>query len=95
MFRKLVLKIEVAARESYKNARRIVVFVTGVVVLVIGLLMILTPGPAVIVIPTGLAILATEFVWARRLLKRLKNEVMGVAEAINSKNPSDSNHNEG
>ena len=34
--------------------------------------MIVLPGPAVVVIPVGLAILATEFVWARRLLDNLK-----------------------
>jgi hypothetical protein len=31
------------------------------------------PGPAFIVIPLGLAILATEFVWAKKLLKKGKS----------------------
>ena len=34
--------------------------------------MIVLPGPAVVVIPAGLAILATEFLWARRALRRCK-----------------------
>ena len=36
--------------------------------------MIVLPGPAIIVIPVGLGILATEFIWARRLLKVLKHK---------------------
>jgi tellurite resistance protein TerC len=49
-------------------------------VLLIGIAMIVLPGPAILVIPLGLAILATEFVWARRLLKRLKDKVKGLKE---------------
>jgi len=37
--------------------------------------MILLPGPAFIVIPIGLGILATEFVWARSLLKKVKQQI--------------------
>ena len=32
--------------------------------------MIVLPGPAVVVVPLGLAILATEFIWARRWLRK-------------------------
>ncbi len=57
---------------SLRLARQAVVAVIGATVLLIGLLMIVLPGPAIIMIPAGLAILATEFVWARRLLRRVK-----------------------
>lgn len=43
--------------------------VTGTTVLAVGVALIVLPGPAFIVIPAGLAILATEFLWARRLLR--------------------------
>lgn len=59
---------------SVKSARRVIVLVIGSSIVLVGLVMILTPGPAMLVIPAGLAILATEFVWARRLLRRLKEE---------------------
>jgi len=36
--------------------------------------MIVLPGPAIIVIPVGLGILATEFIWAKRLLNKGKNK---------------------
>jgi uncharacterized protein (TIGR02611 family) len=50
--------------------RRIAVGVVGFSVLMVGVAMLVLPGPAVIVIPLGLAILATEFVWARSLLNK-------------------------
>jgi len=56
----------------YETARKIVVGVLGASVLVVGALMVFLPGPAIIVIPAGLALLATEFGWARVILKKLK-----------------------
>ena len=44
--------------------------VTGAVVLAAGLVMLVTPGPAFVLIPIGLAMLSMEFVWAERLLDR-------------------------
>ena len=61
-----------------RQVRRLLVFILGVSVLVVGIVMIVAPGPAVVVIPLGLAILATEFVWAQRVLHRLKQ---GLADA--------------
>jgi len=37
--------------------------------------MIFLPGPAIVVIPVGLAILATEFAWAKVLLQKLKEKI--------------------
>jgi hypothetical protein len=44
----------------------------GGTVVTLGLAMIVLPGPALVVIPLGLAILATQFLWARRLLRRVR-----------------------
>ncbi|MEI8381098.1 MAG: PGPGW domain-containing protein [Planctomycetota bacterium] len=60
--------------------RKLVVFVLGMSVLIVGIAMILLPGPATVVIPAGLAILATEFVWAQRWLVYLKRRAQEVAE---------------
>lgn len=57
---------------NIKFLRRIIVAVIGFTVLLVGVAMIVLPGPAFIVIPLGLAILATEFVWAEVLLKKAK-----------------------
>jgi uncharacterized protein (TIGR02611 family) len=55
-----------------KWLRRAIVAVIGFTVLLVGVAMIVLPGPAFLVIPLGLAILATEFVWAEVLLKKAK-----------------------
>lgn len=58
---------------TYKLARRIVITLLGVTVLLLGLALIVLPGPAFIVIPLGLAILSLEFAWARHWLKKFKD----------------------
>lgn len=63
---------------SYKLARRVVVGVVGATVVLVGIAMIVLPGPAFIVIPLGLALLGAEFAWARRWLRALKARAQGV-----------------
>lgn len=58
-----------------KQLRRIAVAFVGGIVVAVGLAMLVLPGPAVLVIPAGLAILATEFPWARRLLNRVREGI--------------------
>ena len=48
---------------SLKHLKRLIVAVIGITILVIGNAMIVLPGPAIVVIPLGLGILATEFAW--------------------------------
>jgi tellurite resistance protein TerC len=56
------------------SARRVIIFVAGSVVVVIGIAGLVLPIiPGLVVIPIGVAILATEFIWARRLLQRMKD----------------------
>jgi uncharacterized protein (TIGR02611 family) len=52
--------------------RKLIVAVIGVTILLIGVAMVVLPGPAFIVIPVGLGILATEFAWARRAIRRAR-----------------------
>ncbi len=52
------------------RVRKIVYSILGVTTLLVGIVMIVLPGPAVIVIPLGLAILASEYAWARRIIRR-------------------------
>ena len=58
--------------------RRLIVFVIGSTILIAGLLMLVLPGPGILVIIVGLAILATEFVWAERLLIRARERAARV-----------------
>lgn len=74
---------------TLKQAKRVVVIVVGFTILVLGLVLIVLPGPAILVIPLGLAILATEFVWARRLLVRFRRKTRQLKNAIIRKMPGD------
>ena len=69
-------------RVTYKLARRIVVGVVGTTVVLLGVAMLVLPGPALIVIPAGLAILALEFVWARRWLRIARERSQQALELI-------------
>lgn len=61
-----------------KQIKRLIIAVVGGTVLLIGIVMIALPGPAILVIPVGLGILATEFVWARNLLHKFKSKVQDI-----------------
>jgi tellurite resistance protein TerC len=64
---------------TYKVAKRIVIGVVGGTVLLVGIVMIVLPGPAFVVIPVGLGILSLEFAWARSWLKKIKAKAQSVA----------------
>ena len=61
--------------KSIHQVKRLIDAVIGFSVLAIGIAMIVLPGPAFIVIPLGLFILATEFVWAKKLLKKIEDKL--------------------
>lgn len=70
--------------ENIKIVRRIIVAVVGATVLLIGIALLVLPGPAFIVIPIGLAILATEFAWARHWLKKVRGMASSVISRRNA-----------
>lgn len=57
---------------TYDFARKLVAFVVGLTLLIVGFALLFLPGPGLVVGGIGLAVLATEFWWARWLLKRAK-----------------------
>ena len=57
--------------------RRVFVLFAGGAILGIGLILLVLPGPAIIFIPLGLAILATEFRWARKWLLTARQWLRG------------------
>ncbi|MFL6619629.1 MAG: PGPGW domain-containing protein [Povalibacter sp.] len=59
-------------RLTYRWARRVAIAVLGGTVVLIGICMIVLPGPAVLVIPAGLAILGLEFAWAKQWLEKVR-----------------------
>jgi uncharacterized protein (TIGR02611 family) len=69
---KLIERLE--ARRAMHRARnpvyRVIFGITGALVTLVGVIMLVTPGPAFVLIPIGLAMLSMEFVWAERLLDK-------------------------
>lgn len=61
--------------KTLKQIKKIIVGVIGFTILFIGILLLVLPGPAFIVIPIGLAILATEFAWAKNILEKVKQKI--------------------
>ncbi len=62
--------------KTIRRIKRVFIAVIGFTVLLAGIAMMVLPGPAILVIPLGLAILATEFIWARKLLKKFKEKLL-------------------
>jgi len=59
---------------TVEQVRRIFLILAGFTLLALGIVMIFTPGPGTPVILMGLGLLAAEFVWARRIMERIKRE---------------------
>nr|ALS92410.1 putative transmembrane protein (PGPGW) [uncultured bacterium]ALS92420.1 putative transmembrane protein (PGPGW) [uncultured bacterium] len=67
---------------SMKTAKRVVRIVFGFTLLALGAAMLVLPGPGWVTIAGGLAVLATEYVWARRLLDRLKKTAVDLKDKV-------------
>jgi hypothetical protein len=80
---------------SYKAARKIAVAVVGTSVLALGAALLVLPGPGVLVLFAGLAILATEFVWAELLLRKLKRRAQNAIRQIKGDSAPTSAHDSG
>ncbi len=63
---------------NLKRVKKVFVAVAGFTILLVGIILIVTPGPATLVIPAGLAVLGTEFVWAEKLLKKFKTKLSRI-----------------
>lgn len=83
----MVNKFKLYAKLTLKQAKRLIILVVGVTILLLGIIMIVTPGPASLVIPVGLAILGTEFLWAKRLLNKIKDSAWQMKEKIHPTRP--------
>jgi uncharacterized protein (TIGR02611 family) len=67
---------------TVEQARRIFLILAGFTLLLLGIIMIFTPGPGSPVIFMGLGLLAAEFVWARRIMDRIKRESARLKDAF-------------
>ena len=70
------------AFRTVEQVRRVFLIIAGFTLLLAGGVMLVTPGPGIPVILLGLGMLAAEFVWARRLMDRIKKEGVRVRDAV-------------
>jgi uncharacterized protein (TIGR02611 family) len=74
-------------RSFARLGRKVAVGVVGSLVVAVGVVMIVLPGPASLIIPAGLAILATEFSWARRLREHLRVRLVALGQRLGNALP--------
>jgi uncharacterized protein (TIGR02611 family) len=68
--------------KTLQQAKRFLKILFGFTLLILGIVMIVTPGPGWLTILLALGVLAAEFVWARRLLDRLKAQGQRLRDTI-------------
>ena len=68
--------------ETVQQVKRFFKILAGFTLLAVGAVMLVTPGPGWAAIIGGLAILAAEYVWARRLLNRLKSGGVRLRQTV-------------
>ena len=85
-------KPKAVVRFIWRSSKRIAVTVAGAAIVAAGLVMLVLPGPGLVVIVLGLAVLATEYVWAATALEHAKtaakkggNVANGAVRAARSK----------
>ena len=67
---------------TIQQAKRFLKILVGFTLLVLGIVMVATPGPGALTIVLALGVLAAEFVWARRLLDRVKEQGVRLRETV-------------
>jgi uncharacterized protein (TIGR02611 family) len=80
-----VLKLVVVLRFIRRSTLLLTVGLVGGVVVAAGVVMLVTPGPGLVVIVAGLAILSTQFVWAERALAQVKRRAMAVRDKASAR----------
>ena len=69
-------------RRLGRQAWRVVVLAVGLVLIAAGLVMLVTPGPGLAAIVAGLALLSTEFAWAKRLLNWFRRRFAAARDEV-------------
>jgi uncharacterized protein (TIGR02611 family) len=84
-----VVPFKVVGRFIARNSKRVGITIAGFVVILAGAAMLVLPGPGLLVIIAGLAILATEYVWAQRLLRVAKEKATQAKDRVLRKKPEE------
>jgi uncharacterized protein (TIGR02611 family) len=68
--------------KTLQQTKRFLKILFGFTLLALGVIMIITPGPGWLTIVLGLGLLAAEFVWARRLLDRMREQSVRIRDTV-------------
>ena len=64
------------------NVRKVLITIVGGLVMTVGALLLVTPGPGLLIIAGGLAILSSEYDWAKRLLHKVRSKIREQKERL-------------
>ena len=78
----LIAPFKAVALFIKRSGKRIAITIIGGLVVLLGIAMLVLPGPGLLVIIAGLAILATEYVWAERLLMMAKEKAVQAKDKV-------------
>jgi hypothetical protein len=91
----VLFPLQVVGRFIKRNGKRVGVTIAGFALLIVGVALLVLPGPGWVLIFAGLAILATEYVWAQRLLNAAKQKAeQAKNKVIGKKKPAATNEGE-
>ncbi len=90
-----VVPLKVVGRFIARNGRRIAITIVGVVVVLVGLALLILPGPGWLLIFVGLSILGTEYVWAQRLLRIAKEQANNAKDKVLRRKQAKADRREG
>ncbi len=67
---------------SLRSVWRWIIAVVGATILIIGIALLVLPGPGWLTVIVGLGILGSEYVWARRLLRKVRHEIKDIQQLV-------------
>lgn len=79
---RLLQDVDGLVRLSLRQAWRMAVVLIGATVVLVGVALLMLPGPGVLVLVIGLAILSAEFAWARHLLHRMRDTATALERQL-------------
>ena len=72
---------------TLQEAKRLIKIVFALTLLIVGVAMLVLPGPGIVVITVALAVLSGEFIWARRVLDQIKTGARRARDAMSQRPP--------
>ena len=72
-----------------RNSKRVAITIVGFVLVLGGIVLLPLPGPGMLIIIAGLAVLGTEYMWARRALELAKEKARQAAAKVRRRKQTD------